>query len=135
MFVVKSILKSIQRFARYSIIALIWIGRLCISVEDRDDNHAINFIFLNTQSPMCPFLWLGLLILRTYFSSIPKPLLYRRKWKPKSNSSYTPVKRLPLFFLQSENSYISPPFHNEQRIRISFASAIIYLKVTAIASI
>ena len=29
MFVVKSILKSIQRFARYRIVALIWIGRLC----------------------------------------------------------------------------------------------------------
>ena len=31
MFVVKSILKSIQRFARYRIVALIWIGRLCES--------------------------------------------------------------------------------------------------------
>ena len=47
MFVVKSILKSIQRFARYRIVALIWIGRLCTS--------AYNYFFqhMRARDPIC----------------------------------------------------------------------------------
>ena len=44
MFVVKSILKSIQRFARYRIVALIWIGRLCMIFRKRPNNRRLEVV-------------------------------------------------------------------------------------------